>query len=144
LVQNSPKLLFFKYSFSILSTPVSPAEKTWIQQEQVVGSLLFENLLIEQLEDNVSATSGNSVITIEMDETSDCGSFKAIMAIENGLMELEISSGGFENTNEPEIEETLKRENFESSSSLTIPTYDEIPAIHSTPYTNRSLFKNPF
>ena len=91
------------------------------------------------MEDHASATSANSVITIEMDETSDCSSFKAI---ENGLMELEISSGGFENTNEPEIEETLKRENFESSSSLTIPTYDEIPAIHSIPYTNKSLFKN--
>ena len=123
----------------------------WVEQEERHN----ENLLIEQLDDTASVTSVKSVITIEMDETSDCellsgnddmasstevdSSFKGI---ENGLMNLEISSGGFEDSNEHEIEETLKRENLELSSSLTIPTYDEIPAIHSIPYTNKSLFKN--
>jgi hypothetical protein len=123
----------------------------WVEQEERHN----ENLLIEQLDDTASVTSVKSVITIEMDETSDCellsgnddmasstevdSSFKGI---ENGLMNLELSSGGFEDSNEHEIEETLKRENLELSSSLTIPTYDEIPAIHSIPYTNKSLFKN--
>jgi hypothetical protein len=76
--------------------------------------------------------------------------YSSFKAIENGLMNLEISSGGFEDPNVPEIEEARRRQNYELSSGLQITTNDvEFQAMHqddddddSLPYTNKSMFKN--
>jgi hypothetical protein len=133
----------------------------WVEQEERHN----ENLLIEQLDDTASVTSVKSVITIEMDETSDCellasnddmasssedAVYNSFKAIENGIMNLEIrSGGGFEDFNVTEIEEARRRQNYEISSGLQITTTDaEFQAMHqdddddTLPYTNKSMFMN--
>ncbi len=111
-----------------------------------------ENILIEQLEDDSSvASSVKSIITIEMDATSESEKCSELMGMNNMWLAIQnvedVEDSEDFNVSSTVKDEELRKENVELSLNLQIieQRFDEDGdvslAIHEGPYWGRSMFR---